>query len=104
MQITTIPKTVIEKLQNCELSPSSHLSITERVHLYRYLLAEKSIIDDLTALKHIFKNPYNSAENEEKIVILIKCNYEFKEYLPKLNHNLEKLNTQEKTEEGVFLL
>ena len=72
MQITTatVPrKTVIHRLQSSVLSPSLHLNLTERVELYQQLLADSNIVDDLTALEHIFQNTYKSTENEKKIIV-----------------------------------
>ena len=39
------------------------------MELYQQLLADSNIVDDLTALEHIFQNTYKSTENEKKIIV-----------------------------------
>ena len=68
MQASILPPTTVEKLENCQLSPSSNLSASDRRELYSRLLQSSSIIDDIGAIKHIFKAPLNLPESE-KIVI-----------------------------------
>ena len=70
MQASILPLTTVERLENC-LSPSSNLSASDRRELYARLLQNSSIIDDIGAVKHIFKAPLNLPESEE---IVIKSN------------------------------
>ena len=68
MQASILPLTTVERLENCQLSPSSNLSASDRRELYARLLQNSSIIDDIGAVKHIFKAPLNLPESEEIVI------------------------------------
>ena len=73
MQASILPITTVEKLENCQLSPSSNLSASDRIEVYTRLL-QRLIIDDIDAIKHIFKAPLNLPESEE--IVIDKSSFE----------------------------